>query len=160
MTRLGDFWKFSVTKFLTKWAQIASIYLGNILKVSHFCKTAVVTFRELYERLCYILFPMSGHTDCYIMPIAPGMFFCIFKLQLNHSSLAIVYEAIMVQISFIALVPGPAWPCSESRSGPEGEESSCPTQKWSTWRPSSGRSQCSARHHCLRSLQTANVYTS
>ena len=32
VTRLGDFWKFSVTKFLTNGAQIVSIHLGYICK--------------------------------------------------------------------------------------------------------------------------------
>ena len=44
VTRLGNFWKFSATKFLTKVAQMIGNFFGNVEKPHSNVKTAVDTF--------------------------------------------------------------------------------------------------------------------
>ena len=44
VTRLGDFWKFLVTKFLAKVAQIIGNFLGNFEKPHSYVKTAVASY--------------------------------------------------------------------------------------------------------------------
>ena len=57
--QIGDFWKFLVTKFLTKLAQIISNFFGYFEKYNSYFKIYVTTYWETFRLL---LTQTSGHT--------------------------------------------------------------------------------------------------
>ena len=62
MTRLGKFWNFMATNFVSKVSQMFRDFFGQFLNYHLLSQTVVTTFGQLLENLGYFLFLHSGHT--------------------------------------------------------------------------------------------------
>ena len=60
-TSLGDFWKFLMTNYLSKVAQMFGDFWG-ILKDQFKVKTAVVPLKGNFRKNGFLFIPVSGHT--------------------------------------------------------------------------------------------------
>ena len=64
VTRLGAFWKFLATYFLTKVAQIIGYYLGYCGKQYCLSKKCCGSFLDIVWKIWATFIPTSGHTGC------------------------------------------------------------------------------------------------
>ena len=62
MTRLGDFWNFLVTNFITKVAQMFGDFLGSCENYHFLSQIFEATFGQLLEKLELLFISTSGHT--------------------------------------------------------------------------------------------------
>ena len=62
MTKLGDFWNFLATKFITKVAQMFGDFLGGCENHHFLNQVGEATFGLLFGKKGLLFIPTSGHT--------------------------------------------------------------------------------------------------
>ena len=84
VTRLGDFWTFSATKFIAKEAQMIGNFLGYFKKLHYYVKTALAAFRAIFgKKLGYFLLQhlVTLFLIQVILTIWPGSKICASKAR-------------------------------------------------------------------------------
>ena len=64
VTRLGDFWNFLATNFITKVVQMIGNFLGNFENHRFLSPTVVAACRATFGQTWATFIPASGHTGC------------------------------------------------------------------------------------------------